>query len=388
MEEANRLIQEIVKAQSILHEPVMVPFAIPAGSSSDAEYLEYLVYKRAKLIYGEPILEDVDDRLQFELDIIKKNGAERSFLFLQNVVSIAEKELGALVGPGRGSIAGSLTAYCLGITKIDPLKHGLMFERFMSPDGCVLSDIYLDIDEQGLARVTEWLEETNRPGNHFLSLNALSQLKLISERIKEKTGNVFDIEKIPIDDPKTLELFQKGETEDVFLYDAQGMQHELRKLHPTSFKDLILLNAMYRPGSMENIPLLIKRKNGKSKITYTIPCMEKYLHDTYGILVYQEQLMMLSRLIANFSRSESDLLRKALGKKKQDVLLELKPKFIEGGQRNGYRKSTLERLWKDWEHDGMYAFNKAHAVCYSWLGYQMAYLKANYTEEFLSVMNE
>ena len=156
----------------------------------------------------------------------------------------------------------------------------------------------------------------------------------------------------------------------------------LRELHPTTFEDLVLLNVMYRPGSIEDLPLLIKRKKGKSKIRYAIPNMEKYLHDTYGILVYQEQLMLLSRLIADFNRGESDALRKAMGKRKQDKLAELKLKFIEGGMQNGYKKSTLERIWKNWEHKSMYAFNKAHAVCYSWLGYQMGYLKANYPKEF------
>ena len=200
-------------------------------------------------------------------------------------------------------------------------------------------------------------------------------------------GRDFDIENIPLDDKKTIELFQQGDTEDIFQYETQGMRKYLRELHPTTFEDLILLNAMFRPGPIEYLPLLIKRKKGKGKIRYAIPNMERYLHETYGILVYQEQLMSLSRLIADFSRSESDTLRKAMGKKKEDKLAELKPKFIEGGMKNGYKKSTLERIWKDWERKGLYAFNKAHAVCYSWLAYQMAFLKANYPEEFISVMS-
>lgn len=203
-----------------------------------------------------------------------------------------------------------------------------------------------------------------------------------------KTGKDFDMEKIPLDDQKTLELFQRGDTEDIFQYETHGMQKCLRELHPTTFEDLVLLNVMYRPGIMENIPLLIKRKKDVSKIRYAIPNMEKYLHDTYGILVYQEQLMLLSRLIADFNRGESDALRKAMGKRKQDKLAELKLKFIKGGMNNGYKKSTLERIWKDWEHKGMYAFNKAHAVCYSLLGYQMGYLKANYPEVFNQVMKD
>ena len=514
-----------VETYDIHHAPIMPPVSIPEGFKNDTDYLEHLTYTKAKVIYGVPLPEEVDDRLQFELEIIKKNGAERCFLFIQDVVNYAEKELGALVGPGRGTSAGSLVAYCLGITKIDPLKHDLLFERFMCPDRQMLPDIDLDFDEEGRSHVIEWLndkygkdycahiisysifstrtafssvaqvkllpaetaksihqaipvyypyypktmdnaikyspelrklvrsagqtiqnaicdtkvlegtikgtgvhacgfivsdspisdwapvcvqedpdeegktirctqydgrtiEETGLIKFDFLSLKTLSQLKKICERIKVKTGKDFDMEKIPLDDQKTLELFQRGDTEDIFQYETHGMQKCLRELHPTTFEDLVLLNVMYRPGIMENIPLLIKRKKDVSKIRYVIPNMEKYLHDTYGILVYQEQLMLLSRLIADFNRGESDALRKAMGKRKQDKLAELKLKFIKGGMNNGYKKSTLERIWKDWEHKGMYAFNKAHAVCYSWLGYQMGYLKANYPEVFNQVMKD
>ena len=514
-----------VETYDIHHAPIMPPVSIPEGFKNDTDYLEHLTYTKAKVINGVPLPEEVDDRLQYELEIIKKNGAERYFLFIQDVVNYAEKELGALVGPGRGSSAGSLVAYCLGITKIDPLKHDLLFERFMCPDRQMLPDIDLDFDEEGRSHVIEWLndkygkdycahiisystfstrtafssvaqvkqlpadaakaihqaipvyspyypktmdnaikyspelrklvrsagqtiqnaicdtkvlegtikgtgvhacgfivsdspisdwapvcvqedpdeegktirctqydgrtiEETGLIKFDFLSLKTLSQLKKICERIKVKTGKDFDMEKIPLDDQKTLELFQRGDTGDIFQYETHGMQKCLRELHPTTFEDLVLLNVMYRPGIMEIIPLLIKRKKDVSKIRYAIPNMEKYLHDTYGILVYQEQLMLLSRLIADFNRGESDALRKAIGKRKQDKLAELKLKFIKGGMNNGYKKSTLERIWKDWEHKGMYAFNKAHAVCYSWLGYQMGYLKANYPEVFNQVMKD
>ena len=514
-----------IETYDIHHAPIMPPVSIPEGFKNDTDYLEHLTYTKAKVINGVPLPEEVDDRLQYELEIIKKNGAERYFLFIQDVVNYAEKELGALVGPGRGSSAGSLVAYCLGITKIDPLKHDLLFERFMCPDRQMLPDIDLDFDEEGRSHVIEWLndkygkdycahiisystfstrtafssvaqvkqlpadaakaihqaipvyspyypktmdnaikyspelrklvrsagqtiqnaicdtkvlegtikgtgvhacgfivsdspisdwapvcvqedpdeegktirctqydgrtiEETGLIKFDFLSLKTLSQLKKICERIKVKTGKDFDMEKIPLEDQKTLELFQRGDTEDIFQYETHGMQKCLRELHPTTFEDLVLLNVMYRPGIMENIPLLIKRKKDVSKIRYVIPNMEKYLHDTYGILVYQEQLMLLSRLIADFNRGKSDALRKAMGKRKQDKLAELKLKFIKGGMNNGYKKSTLERIWKDWEHKGMYAFNKAHAVCYSWLGYQMGYLKANYPEVFNQVMKD
>ena len=444
-----------VEFYDIQHAPIMPPFTIPEGFQSDADFLKSLTYTKAKLIYGDPIPEDVDDRLRFELEIIGKNGAERYFLFMQDVVNTAEKELGALVGPGRGSTAGSLVAYCLGITKVDPLKHDLLFERFMCPDKRVVPDIDLDFDEEGRTRVIEWLEkkygkeccahiltfaksnakelkgiikglgvhacglvisespindwtpvctredpnvegkiirctqydgrtieETGLMKFDFINLHTLSLLKAICERIKANTGRDFDIEKIPLDDQMTFELFQQGKTEDVFQYETQGMRHYLRKLHPTTFDDLVILNVMYRPGMLKYLSSFINRKNGKWETTYAIPVMEKYLQSTYVIAVYQEQIMMLCRLLADFTRRESDTLRKALGKKKANVLSVLKHKFIEGGMKNGYKKAALERIWKEWEEKGCYLFNKSHAVCYTWLGYQMAYLKAHYPKEF------
>ena len=450
-----------VEFYDIQHKLVMPPFTIPEGFQSDADYLEHLTYTRAKFIYGDPIPEEVEERLRFELEIIKKNGAERYFLFIQDVVNTAEKELGALVGPGRGSTAGSLVVFCLGITKIDPMKYDLLFERFMCPDKHVMPDIDLDFDEEGQARVIEWLEkkygeencahivtfaksntkelegiiqgmgvhacglvisedpigdwapiciqenpnvdgkiirctqydgrtidETGLMKMDFIILQMLSQLKKICERIKIDKGIDLDINKIPIDDPKTFELFQQGKTEDVFQYDTQGMQHYLRKLHPTTFKDLVILNVMYRPGVKKHLLSFINRKNGKWKTTYAIPVMEKYLHETYGIVIYQEQIMMLSRLLADFTRGESDTLCKALGKKKANVLSVLKQKFIEGGLRNGHKRATLEKIWKEWEEKGKYAINKAHVVCLTWLAYQMAYLKAHYPEEFKQVIEK
>lgn len=506
----------------IHHKLVMPPFTIPENFQSDADYLEYLTYTRAKLIYGDPIPEEVEDRLRFELEIIEKNEAERYFLFIQDIVNTAEKELGVLVGPGWGATAGSLAAYCLGITKIDPLKHDLLFERFMCPDKRVIPDIDLDFDEEGRARVMEWLEKKygkeycahiviliksdtktafesiahvcqlpasqskainkaidyywwmpmnlnwkikNTPGlrkllrsaggytlEHnisiledtiqgmvdnplgfivskspisdwapicalsdtdvegktirctqydfrtveetglmkfvFLGEKTLTQLKMICERIKIAKGIDVDTNKIPIDDQKTFEIFQQGNTDDIFQFDTQGMQHYLRKLHPTKFKDLVILNVMYRPGVKKHLPSFINRKNGKWKTTYAIPVMEKYLQETYGIVVYQEQVMMLSRLLADFTREESDTLCKALGKKKANVLFVLKQKFIEGGLRNGHKRATLEKIWKEWEEKGKYAINKAHVVCLTWLAYQMAYLKAHYPDEFTAVTNE
>ena len=213
-------------------------------------------------------------------------------------------------------------------------------------------------------------------------------MKDICELIKTRKEEDFNIEIIPIDDEKTIKLFQTGQTEDVFQFGNQGMQMYLRDLHPTCFEDLVILNCMYRPDIMEDIPILIKHKKSKKGIKYIIPCMEKYLQNTYGIIVYQEQLMMLSRLIAGFNRSESNRLRIAFVRRKKDVLSIMKSKFIEGGIKNGHKKNALEKVWNEMERKGMYAFNKSHAVCYTWLAYQMAYLKANYPEEFKQVIEK
>ena len=357
--------------------------------------------------------------------------------------------------------------YCLGITKIDPLKHDLLFERFLSPEGSMFPDIDVDVDDERREDVLELLQQiygkdccahivafstfpgdsvlrrrvrdlnvhacgfivANDPitnwapiatvgivgiedsegndkilrcvqydGRHveksglikfdFVGLKTLSLMREICMLIKTRKDENFNINTIPINDEKTMKLFQAGQTEDVFLFDSQGMQKYLRDLHPTCFEDLTILNCMYRPGPMEDLPMLIKRKKLKKGIKYIIPCMEKYLHDTYGIIVYQEQLMMLSRLIADFNRGESDLLRKALGRRKTDLLSVLKPKFIEGGMKNGHKKNALEKVWNEMEHKGMYAFNKSHAVCNTWLAYQMAYLKAHYPKEFKQVIEK
>ena len=462
-------IFEKVEFYDIHHAPIVPSIDIPDGFGNDRSerednYLEYLCFSKAKQIYGELLPEDVPDRLKFELQIIKHRGASGYFLFLQDVVNTAQSELGVWIGPGRGSAAGSLVCYCLGITKIDPLKHDLLFERFLSPEGSMFPDIDIDFDDEGRERVLEWLQQkygkeccahivsfssfsddsvlkrkirglgihacgfvvadepvsnwapistcsiedskgneqlvncTQYDGWHvessglvkfdFLGLKTLSQMRDICASVKVHYDKDFDIEKIPIDDEKTMELFQTGQTDDVFQFSSKGIQKYLQKLHPTCFEDLVILNCMYRPGSMEYISTLVKQKHSLKAVKYMIPCMEKYLHGTYGIIVYQEQIMMLSRLIANFDRSESDLLRKALGKRKMDVLSVLKPRFIEGGIKNGHKKNALEKVWKEMEAKGMYAFNKSHAVCYTWLAYQMVYLKANYPEEFKQALEK
>ncbi len=525
-------IFEKVEFYDIRHAPIVPSIDIPDGFGNERRtmednYLEYLSFSKANQIYGELLPEDVSERLKFELQIIKQRGASGYFLFLQDVVNTAQSELGVWVGPGRGSAAGSLVCYCLGITKIDPLKHDLLFERFLSPEGTMFPDIDIDFDDEGRKRVLEWLQQkygkeccahvvsfstfstanafstiakakqmltpetmgvsellsshcgyywhsikdaikyepelrklvrkagaslrnafdntavlerkirglgvhdcgsvvadepvsnwapvstcsiedskgneklvncTQYDGWHvessglikfdFLGLKTLSQMRDICASVKVHYDKDFDIEKIPIDDEKTMELFQTGQTDDVFQFTSKGMQKYLQKLHPTCFEDLVILNCMYRPGPMEYISTLVKHKNSKKAVKYMIPCLEKYLHNTYGIIIYQEQIMMLSRLIANFNRSESDLLRKALGKRKMDMLSVLKPRFIEGGIRNGHKKNALEKVWNEMETKGMYAFQKSHAVCYTWLAYQMAFLKANYPEEFKHVMEK
>lgn len=525
-------IFEKVEFYDIRHAPIVPSIDIPDGFGNERRtmednYLEYLSFSKANQIYGELLPEDVSERLKFELQIIKQRGASGYFLFLQDVVNTAQSELGVWVGPGRGSAAGSLVCYCLGITKIDPLKHDLLFERFLSPEGTMFPDIDIDFDDEGRKRVLEWLQQkygkeccahvvsfstfstanafstiakakqmltpetmgvsellsshcgyywhsikdaikyepelrklvrkagaslrnafdntavlerkirglgvhacgsvvadepvsnwapvstcsiedskgneklvncTQYDGWHvessglikfdFLGLKTLSQMRDICASVKVHYDKDFDIEKIPMDDEKTMELFQTGQTDDVFQFTSKGMQKYLQKLHPTCFEDLVILNCMYRLGPMEYISTLVKHKNSKKAVKYMIPCLEKYLHNTYGIIIYQEQIMMLSRLIANFNRSESDLLRKALGKRKMDVLSVLKPRFIEGGIRNGHKKNVLEKVWNEMETKGMYAFQKSHAVCYTWLAYQMAFLKANYPEEFKHVMEK
>ena len=522
-------IYDKVEFYDIRHAPIVPAINIPDGFGNERRekednYLEYLSFFKAKQIYGESLPEDVTDRLTFELQTIKQRAASGYFLFLQEVINTTQSELGVWVGPGRGSAAGSLVCYCLGITKIDPLKHDLLFERFLSPEGTMFPDIDIDFDDEGTERVLEWLQQkygkeccahvvsfrtfstanafstlarvsqmhtpetlainkllsgyswrsiknyvkyepeirkaiqkvgnplrnafantailerkicglgvhacgvvvadkrvsdwapvstcsiedskgneqivncTQYEGCHvessglikfdFLDFNTLSQMRDICASVKVHYDKDFDIEKIPIDDEKTMELFQTGQTDDVFQFSSKGMQKYLQKLHPTCFEDLVILNCMYRPGPMDYIATLVRQKHSKKAVKYIIPCSEKYLHNTYGIIVYQEQIMMLSRLIANFDRSESELLRKALGKRKMDVLSILKPHFIEGGIKNGHKKNALEKVWNEMERKGLYAFNKSHAVCYTWLAYQMAYLKANYPEEFKQVIEK
>ena len=489
----------------------------------EADYLAKLAYDGAKRLYGEPLTDEVYERIKFELHIMKTMGFPGYFLIVQDFINSAEDELGVMVGPGRGSAAGSVVAYCLGITKIDPIKYDLLFERFLNPDRISLPDIDTDFDDDGRGKVLEWVENkyghdkvahiitygtmatknsikdvarveklpldiSNRlckaipdklpdglkmnltnaikcvpelreaeasanpqmantikyakmlegtvrgtgihacgtiicrdaisdwvpvstaedksdPGHKllatqydghvieetglikmdFLGLSTLSIMKETVENIRlTHDGFTLDLDTIPIDDELTYKLYQEGRTIGTFQFESAGMQKYLRELRPTVFEDLIAMNALYRPGPMDYIPSFIARKNGKEPITYDIPCMEKYLKDTYGITVYQEQVMLLSRQLADFTRGESDALRKARGKKKKAIVDAMKPKFIEGGKKNGHDPKVLEKIWGDWEKFASYAFNKSHATCYSWVAYQTAYLKAHYPAEFMA----
>ena len=494
----------------------------------EADYLALLAYKGAKARYGDPLPQEVEERVKFELHIMKTMGFPGYFLIVQDFINSARDELDVMVGPGRGSAAGSVVAYCLGITKIDPLKYDLLFERFLNPDRISLPDIDTDFDDDGRGRVLKWVEdkyghencahiityasmatknsikdvarveelplaESNRlckaipdrlpdvdgktpkmnltnairavrelqeaesstnpqlantikyakmlegtvrgTGIHacgfiicrdpisdwvpvstaddpdfkdtktnctqydghviestglikmdFLGLKTLSELKEACANVKQTLGIDVDLDNIPIDDPKTYELYQQGRTIGTFQFESAGMQKYLRELKPTVFEDLIAMNALYRPGPMKYIPQFIDRKHGREAITYPIPCMEKYLKDTYGITVYQEQVMLLSRQLADFTRGESDALRKAMGKKKIEIVNAMKPKFIEGGKKNGHDPAVLDKIWKDWEDFASYAFNKSHAACYSWVAYQTAYMKANYPAEFMAAI--
>ncbi len=490
----------------------------------EADYLAKLAYEGAERLYPTPLSKELNDRIRYELHIMKTMGFPGYFLIVQDFINAARNELGVWVGPGRGSAAGSVVAYCLGITRLDPLKYDLLFERFLNPDRISLPDIDTDFDDDGRGKVLQWvmdkygeencahiitygamaakssikdvgrvekvplsivnawckampdrlpdgkkqtlenyieatpelkeakfsrdkkeadtikyalkLEGTVRnTGIHacgfiicrdpisdhvpvstaddpdfpdrktavtqydghviestglikmdFLGLKTLSQLKEACRIVKEAHGIDIDLDNIPIDDELTYKLYQEGRTVGTFQFESPGMRKYLKELHPTVFEDLIAMNALYRPGPMEYIPRFIRRKNGQEDITYDLPACEEYLRDTYGITVYQEQVMLLSRKLAGFTRGESDNLRKAMGKKKKDIVDEMKPKFINGGTKNGHDPKVLEKIWADWEKFASYAFNKSHAACYSWVSYQTAYMKAHYPAEFMAAL--
>ena len=514
----------------------------------EADYLEHLVWQGARKRYGltpapspdeggseyrgEDLSEEVRERIIFELHTIKTMGFPGYFLIVSDYIRAAREELGVSVGPGRGSAAGSVVAYCLWITDLDPLRYDLLFERFLNPDRISLPDIDVDFDDAGRGRVLDWvtqkygkervahiitygtmatkssisdvgrvekipldtvnslkklipdrgfpdnikdengkppkvnlhncykyvpelrrimegddikmkqmltyaeeLEDTNRQiGIHacgviigsqditnvapvcvindkesgedvlvtqydghvvenvglikmdFLGLKNLTIIKNCVAMVKKSRGEVVDVDHLPLDDELTYKLFCDGNTVGVFQFESSGMQKYLRELQPHVIDDLIAMNALYRPGPMDNIPEFIDRKQGRKPITYDIPVMEKYLRDTYGITVYQEQVMLLSRLLAGFTRGQSDTLRKAMGKKQIEKMNELEVLFYEGGEKNGHPKEVLSKIWDEWKKFASYAFNKSHAACYSWVAYQTAYLKAHYPAEYMAAV--
>ncbi|MBO4961473.1 MAG: DNA polymerase III subunit alpha [Flavobacteriales bacterium] len=522
-----------------LKKPVLLPkFDIPerfkdaedekdGGKRGENAYLRYLTYEGAKRVYPD-MDDETRERIDFELDIIAKTGYPGYFLIVQDFIRAA-REMGVLVGPGRGSAAGSAVAYCIGITSIDPIKYDLLFERFLNPDRVSLPDIDTDFDDEGRGRIIDWVVEKygknqvsqiitygtlaaknsirdtaralgyspsevndlgkkvpevslsklfklsdadlkdklkNRQeeidkanafkalsesessdanvieqarkiegsikslGVHacgviitptdirdhvpmgtakdstmmvtqfdnkvvedagllkmdFLGLKTLTLINDTVRLIKKRFGIEIDPNAIPIDDARTYKLFQRGETIGVFQYESPGMQKYMRELCPEAFSDLIAMNALYRPGPMEYIPSFILRKHGEEEISYDLPGMEEYLSETYGITVYQEQVMLLSQKLAGFTKGEADMLRKAMGKKQIAVLAKMKPKFIEQAGEKGHPQEILEKIWKDWEAFAAYAFNKSHATCYAWVAYQTAYLKAHFPSEYMAAV--
>ncbi|TXE09040.1 DNA polymerase III subunit alpha [Gelidibacter salicanalis] len=496
------------------------------GKRGENAYLRHLTYEGAKKRYPE-LTDEIKERLDFELSVIENTGYPGYFLIVEDFIREA-RNMDVSVGPGRGSAAGSVVAYCLKITNIDPLKYNLLFERFLNPDRVSMPDIDIDFDDEGRSRVMDYvikkygssqvaqiitygtmaakssirdtarvldlplfdadriakliptmsklgkifgydekqlskafrsedLEKVNEllniaegtglesetvnlarmlegsvrnTGIHacgviitpdditkfvpvatakdsdlyvtqfdnsvvedagllkmdFLGLKTLTLIKDTVKIVKAKHDIVLDPDTFPLDDELTYELFQKGETVGVFQYESPGMQKHLKELKPTVFEDLIAMNALYRPGPMEYIPSFTRRKHGDEEIEYDLPAMEEYLKETYGITVYQEQVMLLSQKLAGFTKGEADVLRKAMGKKQIAVLDKMKPQFITQAAAKGHDAKKLEKIWKDWEAFASYAFNKSHSTCYAWIAYQTAYLKAHYPAEYMAAV--
>jgi DNA polymerase-3 subunit alpha len=506
-------IIEKIESFQVKRNPLMPDYTIPEGFADANEYLRHLTYQGARDRYDE-ITPELNERIDFELATIKKMGYPGYFLIVQEILHQA-REMDVSVGPGRGSAAGSVVAYCLKITDVDPLKYNLLFERFLNPERVSLPDIDIDFDEDGRERVLKWvvekygagrvaqvitfgkmapkgairdiarvkqlpLSESDRlaklvsikpgttfhsaykespdllrerkegeglvqetlkgaeriegqirnTGTHacgiiigknelidliplsitkesdmlatqfdgnqiesvgmlkmdFLGLKTLSIIKDTLVNIKKSKGVVIDIEAIPYDDPETFKLYSRGDTNGIFQFESEGMKKHLRDLKPNRFEDLIAMNALYRPGPMEYIPNYIQRKHGREKIEYPLPEMEEILQETYGITVYQEQVMLLSQKLARFSKSEADALRKGMGKKKKEIIEQLQADFIAGIKENGYDEEVANKIWADWEKFAGYAFNKSHSTCYAVVSFRMAYLKAHYPAEFMAAV--
>ena len=511
IEATNEIVNKI-EAYDLRQNVLLPNFNIPPEFKSEDDYLRHLTYEGAKKRYPE-VTAEIKERLDFELETIKKTGYPGYFLIVQDFTGKA-REMNVAVGPGRGSAAGSAVAYCTGITNVDPIAYDLLFERFLNPDRVSLPDIDIDFDDEGRDKVLHYVIEKygkqqvaqiitygtmaakssirdcarvmelplsdannlaklvpERPGTtlekafeevkelneikkgndlraqvlkqaiilegslrntgthacgviitpdeltslvpvstardsdmlvtqfdnsvvesagmlkmDFLGLTTLTIIKTAIRNIKKRHGVEIDIDAIPLDDAKTFQLYQRGETTGTFQFESEGMQTYLKGLKPDKLADLIAMNALYRPGPMEYIPNFIARKHGKEPIKYDLPVMEEFLSDTYGITVYQEQVMLLSQKLANFSKGDADVLRKAMGKKQKDVLDKMKDKFITGCKSNGHDERIAEKIWKDWEAFAQYAFNKSHSTCYSLVAYQTAYLKANYPAEYMAAV--
>jgi DNA polymerase-3 subunit alpha len=503
-----------IECYALNREAIMPDFPLPEGFTDGNEYLRHLTYEGAKKRYPE-MTPEITERIEFELQTIKEMGYPGYFLIVQDFLNAA-REMDVSVGPGRGSAAGSVVAYCTKITDIDPLKYDLLFERFLSLDRVSMPDIDIDFDEDGRDKVLKWVVEkygkdkvaqvitfgtmaakmaikdisrvqklplaeanllaklvpdkpkitlkqaykevqeldearrSNNPlvaetlkfaeilegsvrhtglhacgiiigkyslidhipvttskdsqtllvtqydGDHiekvgmlkmdFLGLKTLAIIKDALKNIKKSRGIDLDMETIPFDDPLTYQLFSQGKTTGIFQFESDGMKKYLKELKPNRIEDLIAMNALYRPGPMEYIPRFINRKHGREKIEYDVPQMEKYLKDTYGITVYQEQVMLLSMELAGFTRSQADSLRKAMGKKIESMMADLQPKFFDGCMKNGIPETTARKIWTDWESFARYAFNKSHSTCYAYVAYRMAYLKAHFPGEFMSAV--
>jgi DNA-directed DNA polymerase III (polc) len=502
-----------VEKYKLDHDPIMPEFELPADYSDKDEYLRFLTYQGAQARWGKLTVEQ-SERIDFELETIAKMGFPGYFLIVQDFLNAA-REMGVSVGPGRGSAAGSAVAFCLRITDIDPIKYGLLFERFLNLDRISMPDIDIDFDEDGRDSVLQYvvnkyghdkvahiitfgsmaakmairdvarvqklplpdadrlaklvperpgitlaaayeevpelakernssnkliaqtlkyaevlegsvrqtgvhacgiiigkdsldnyiplctakdtdLYATQYDGSHvesvgllkmdFLGLKTLSIIRDAVVNIRKSKGVEIDIDALPLDDKQTFELFSNGETTGIFQFESTGMKRYLRELKPNRFEDLIAMNALYRPGPMEYIPKFIRRKHGLEKIDYPLPVMEKYLNDSYGITVYQEQVMLLSQELAGFTKGEADSLRKAMGKKKKSIMDEMKVKFFEGCATKGYNETVVTKIWSDWEAFAQYAFNKSHSTCYALVAYQTGWLKAHYPAEFMAAV--
>ena len=353
----------------------------------EADNFAALVYEGMTKRWGDPAPPEIVERIDFELNVIKMMGFSSYFLSVHDYVEAARR-MGVWIGPVHGSAAGSAVLYALGVTAVDPIKHGLLFERFLTHDRISLPDIDIDVEEDGLEKVVEYIRE-----QHGCGLKILSVHKRCVNLIKERSGRAVDLDKIPFDEPETMEVFARGDTGHVFQFESEDMKRWLMALKPKCFGDLVAMVPLYYMEVADYIPRLVRRKNGEEPVTYNHPLMEEILCETYGITVYQEQIMTLSRKLAGFTRGESDKLRKALGKKVMEVMRELKDKFVAGCLANpdfrigewrdeAVARSLCAKIWKDWEAFASYAFNKSHAVSYAHLAYQTAYLKAHYPAEF------